>query len=318
MENQAKHRLLIIDDNMSIHQDFLRILKPDEDLNLLVDIESEIFGDTSTEIKQSQCDFEVDSAYQGKDGLEKVMLAKQEGNPYSLAFVDIRMPPGWDGIETIEHLWEEDPELQVVICSAYSDYTWSQISHKLGNSGQLLILKKPFENIEIVQMAHAMSQKCTLQRLEKRLTALDLNIKNHQHAEEALHKTQAELAQLKNRLQTLENIVGHIDNKFSIPLQDINDGTHLLKGAYQQLNQLITEYKMVLSTMTSAPDELTQKITRTEQEIDLDYLNNKIPAASQKIDDALNRLSTHIEDIQHAAHLVELVAHQPPAKSKKF
>lgn len=317
MENQAKHRLLIIDDNMAIHQDFLRILQPDENLNLLVDIESEIFGDNTTEIKQSNCNFEIDSAYQGKDGLQKVTQAIRENSPYSLAFVDIRMPPGWDGIETIEHLWKEDPELQVVICSAYSDYTWSQISHKLGNSGQLLILKKPFENIEIIQMAHAMSQKCTLQRLEKRLLQLDLNVQNYQLAEETLHQTQTELTQLKNRLMALENVVGHIDNKFSVPLQDINDGTRMLKGAYQQLNQLITEYKTVLSTMASAPDELTQQITRTEQEIDLDYLNDKVPAASQKIDDALIRLSTHIEDMQQAADLFHLASNQFSPDSKK-
>ncbi len=88
--------------------------------------------------------FEVDSAFQGKEGLQKVQAALAEGDPYALAFVDMRMPPGWDGIETIGHLWEADPQLQVVICTAYSDYSWNDMHRHLGNSDSLLILKKPF------------------------------------------------------------------------------------------------------------------------------------------------------------------------------
>ena len=59
--------------------------------------------------------FEVDSAYQGKEGLQKVQKALNTGCPYAMAFVDIRMPPGWDRIETIKQIWNVDPDIQVVI-----------------------------------------------------------------------------------------------------------------------------------------------------------------------------------------------------------
>jgi diguanylate cyclase (GGDEF)-like protein len=71
----------------------------------------------------------------------------------------MRMPPGWDGLETIEHLWQYDPDLQVVICSAHSDYDWVDVVRRLGHSDRLLILKKPFEPIEVLQCASALSRK---------------------------------------------------------------------------------------------------------------------------------------------------------------
>jgi len=69
---------------------------------------------------------------QGRDGVELARRAIVEGRPYSVAFVDMRMPPGWDGLETIENLWKVDPEIQVVVCSAYSDYDWMELLARLG------------------------------------------------------------------------------------------------------------------------------------------------------------------------------------------
>ena len=170
------YRLLIVDDNRAIHEDFRKILSSTNESAELDNMEAELFGE---EVSKTVNDiFEIDSALQGQEGYEMVRKAKAENRPYSLAFIDMRMPPGWDGIETIEHIWQEDPELQVVICSAYSDHSWSEISQRLGSSNQLLILKKPFDNIEIIQMAHAMSQKCTLQRVESKLVDLDRKLQS--------------------------------------------------------------------------------------------------------------------------------------------
>jgi PAS domain S-box-containing protein len=100
-----------------------------------------------------------------------------EGQPYALAFVDVRMPPGWDGVETIKQLWQVDPNLQVVICTAYSDYSWTDIYAKLGHSDSLLILKKPFDNIEVIQLAHALTRKWqTTQQARAKMEDLDLMV----------------------------------------------------------------------------------------------------------------------------------------------
>ena len=112
--------------------------------------------------------FQVDSAFQGQEGLEKVRAAVAAGDPYAVAFVDVRMPPGWDGVETITRIWSEFRDLQIVICTAYSDYSWDEISKAIGNTDQVLVLKKPFDNIEVLQMAHALSKKWELTQIASR------------------------------------------------------------------------------------------------------------------------------------------------------
>ncbi len=116
--------------------------------------------------------FEIDSAAQGREALELVQRSGREGRPYALAFVDIRMPPGWGGIETIERLWGEDPDLQIVICSAYSDHSHPEIVARLGTSDRLFILKKPFETDEIKQMADALTRRWSLEREVSRIRSI--------------------------------------------------------------------------------------------------------------------------------------------------
>ena len=168
------NRILVIDDNPSIHEDFRKILSPgDEQLASELDAdEAALFGAAPSVSRQAS--FEIDSAMQGQEGLKMVERALAEGRPYAIAFVDIRMPPGWDGVETIQHLWASYPHLQVVICTAYSDYSWNEITAKLGATDKLLILKKPFDNVEVLQFAHALTEKWALShRLNGRLQDLD-------------------------------------------------------------------------------------------------------------------------------------------------
>ncbi|HLX95215.1 MAG TPA: response regulator [Verrucomicrobiae bacterium] len=170
---QPGNRVLIIDDNASIHADFRKILGQDQDQNVELNrAKARLFGESS--IITPQAGFVIDSAFQGREGLEMVKRAAAEGHPFALAFVDVRMPPGWDGIETISHIWKCCPEIQVVVCTAYSDYSWEEMIHKLGHSPDLVVLKKPFDNIEVLQLAHALTKKWHLNReVQSRLNNLD-------------------------------------------------------------------------------------------------------------------------------------------------
>jgi len=149
------HRLLMIDDNPRIHEDYRKILAGREQVSVS-SAEAALFGEQT---QQEGPTFDMDSAMQGRDGVERARRALDEGRPYSVAFVDMRMPPGWDGLETIEQLWKIDPEVQVVVCSAYTDYDWLELLARLGHSDKLIVIKKPFEPIEILQSASALSRK---------------------------------------------------------------------------------------------------------------------------------------------------------------
>jgi CheY-like chemotaxis protein len=152
--SEPNRRILIVDDNPSIHEDFRRILCRQRDTadRVLDDLFDE-------EPAAADVEFEIDSAMQGSEGLRMVAYAQSLGHPYAMAFIDMRMPPGWDGLETIRHIWADYPDLQVVICTAFSDRKWSEIISTLGESDQLVILKKPFDPVEARQLAIALTKK---------------------------------------------------------------------------------------------------------------------------------------------------------------
>jgi two-component system, sensor histidine kinase and response regulator len=153
-------RILVIDDNLSIHEDFRKILCPRAAPSVVDALESALFDAPAKAPVASG--FALEFATQGQEGLAKAQAALAVSQPYALAFVDGRMPPGWDGVETIGQLWQVQPDLQIVICTAYSDYSWEQIIERVGQSDSLVILKKPFDSVEVLQLAHAMTRKWEL------------------------------------------------------------------------------------------------------------------------------------------------------------
>ena len=171
--HEQTDRVLLVDDNTEIHEDFRKVLAAGRDTQELDALAALMTGQTRPNTSPSACP-RIDSAYQGKDALKLVEHAMHEARPYSLAFVDMRMPPGWDGVETIERLWKADPELQVIICSAYSDYLWEEIVERLGHPDRLMILHKPFDAVEVRQLCSALIAKWRLLRdMRERMVELE-------------------------------------------------------------------------------------------------------------------------------------------------
>ncbi|MBV7547599.1 EAL domain-containing protein [Pseudomonas sp. PDM26] len=175
----TNRRILIIDDAPAIHADFRKTLTPSTRDEVDLDsLEHSLFGTAQS----PRLTFQVDSAYQGKEALELVERALADSRPYALAFIDMRMPPGWDGLETIEHLWNADPNLQIALCTAYTDYSWEAMAERLEFGDQLLILKKPFDTLEIRQMANALTWKWQLaQDAALKLLSLEQTIEARVH-----------------------------------------------------------------------------------------------------------------------------------------
>jgi two-component system, cell cycle sensor histidine kinase and response regulator CckA len=223
-------RILVIDDNPAIHADIRKILvKSNQPEPLLEEAEEVLFGERPAQEVGS--DFEIDSAYQGQDGLEKIKTSLAENRPYALAFVDVRMPPGWDGIETISRIWEIYPELQVVICTAYSDYSWEEMTRKVNKSDSVLILKKPFDNIEVLQMAHALTKKWALtQEAKSQLTNLDTMVNRRtvelRDANERLTNEIAERTEAEQELRRSKERFAKAFRSSPIPVSIISIADH--------------------------------------------------------------------------------------------
>ncbi len=164
------NRILLVDDNPAIHEDFKKILSPQGGANSasLSDARSAFFGEEAN--TEAQVEYLIDSAYQGEEALKMLIAAAEEGNPYAMAFVDVRMPPGWDGVQTIKEMWKADDSLECVICTAFSDYSWSEMANELGQSDKLLILKKPFDPVEARQLASTLTTKWSTSRQQALMT----------------------------------------------------------------------------------------------------------------------------------------------------
>ena len=121
-------RILVVDDSPDIHTIFRGILVGEEGCDSLDDLERDLFDCGPAAVSKDVYDMEF--ALQGQEGLQKAEKALSKGQPFMVAFVDMRMPPGWDGLETIERIWQVDPNMQVVICTAYSDYSWEEIARR--------------------------------------------------------------------------------------------------------------------------------------------------------------------------------------------
>lgn len=160
--DEPNRRVLVIDDNEAIHKDIGRLLTRRVETEDLDRVTAAMLGDVPASAQPIS--YAIDAAYQGEEGVAMAGRARARDLPYALAFVDMRMPPGIDGVETIRRLWKVDPDVQIIICTAFSDYSWEQTIEHLGVTDCLLILKKPFDHIEVHQLACALTEKWNLTR----------------------------------------------------------------------------------------------------------------------------------------------------------
>jgi len=215
----ANGRILIVDDNPTIHRDFEKVLVRQERADdSMSEAERILFG-AAPAARDVQPYFELSFASQGREGVELAQQRLLEKRPFALAFIDMRMPPGWDGLETIEKLWLVDADVQVVVCSAHSDYDWADFARRLGHSDKLLVLKKPFEPIEVLQAATALTRKWQdAQNLKRHVHELEQTVHARTERLEAANRqlrhlaTHDALTGLPNRVlldDRLEQAIAH-------------------------------------------------------------------------------------------------------------
>jgi diguanylate cyclase (GGDEF)-like protein len=269
----ALRRILIVDDNAAIHLDFRKVLgvQAEHSAQDALDVlEANLFGDTVA--TAARPNFDIDSAHQGQEGVAMVRQALAEGRPYAMAFVDMRMPPGWDGLKTIEHLWAADPDVQVVICSAHTDYDWTEVVARLGHSDKLLVLRKPAEPIEVLQCATALSRKWENDRLVRdQMLRLEEVITTRTRGLEAANQqlrhlaTHDALTGLPNRVlldDRLQQAIAHADRDmraFAVLICDL-DRFKLINDSlgHRAGDELLQEVARRLSTVVRTADTVAR------------------------------------------------------------
>jgi diguanylate cyclase (GGDEF)-like protein/PAS domain S-box-containing protein len=305
-------RILVIDDNLEIHRDFIKVLTNTQNVSEINSLKEGIFGKQQENVALPN--FQIDTASQGQEGVKMIDEAIKQNNPYALAFVDIRMPPGWDGVETIKHIWEIDKNIQVVICTAYSDYSWEATVEQLGKTDNLLILKKPFDFIAVRQLACALTKKWQLlQETTHYTSSLEQRVKEHtEDLQQSLSRLRATLESSTDGILVVDKNSNVIDyNKKFITMWDISD--KLLNK--KNLSHFITYF----SSLIINPEHFIQDVNALEKNkekitLGLIKLNNKSTfeyySQPQKLEhETIGRVYS-FRDITQRAKLEEELQHQ--------
>lgn len=306
MNQPPNRRILLIDDTPSIHEDFRKILMPPMEQNAALDeMESALFGEAA---KPQPPPFELDSAYGGQEGLQLLCTAMQQARPYALAFVDMRMPQGWDGAQTMEELWKVDPDLQVVVCTAYSDYSWEELLSRLKAHDRLLILKKPFDNIEVQQMANTLAAKWDMARrarlktghleqlVEQRTEALTLASQALQQEIDERKQLQSQLIQ-SEKLASLGQMAAGVAHEINNPVGFVTSNLGTLESDFKQLQRMLDAYQQAEAAL--APGDCLEQLSALRNELDLDFLKEDIPILIRESKDGIGRVTQIVKDLKN-------------------
>ena len=305
MSKLQNRRILLIDDMPSIHEDFRKILVGSSKASDLDDIEAALFCAAAP--ASPTIGFELDSSYQGREGVEKVEQARLAERPYAMAFVDMRMPPGWDGVETIEQLWLKDPRVQIVICTAYTEYSWDEVLTRLDVRDRLLILKKPFDMIEVFQLASTLTAKWEMtQQVALKMDNLEEAVQDRTieiaRTNEVLQNEITERKHLESRLVQSEKLasIGQlaagVAHEINNPIGFIFSNLSTLETYLSDLFEMLAAYEGAEASVGSP--EIAANLKRLRERVELAFLKQDIPALMEESKGGAMRVRKIVQDLK--------------------
>lgn len=174
-------RVLVVDDEQPIRDAFRDVLLDadvSEDLAAFQNLRSKLFSSvdahsTSRRARIRTTSFDPVFCDGAASAVEAVRQSLADECPFAVVFLDMRMPPGQDGAWAAARIRELDPEIEIVICTAYSDVDPVDIGGMVPPEEKISYLQKPFHPHEVRQMSIALGSKWRAERRIVRLAYFD-------------------------------------------------------------------------------------------------------------------------------------------------
>lgn len=342
--NRDLPSILVVDDQETILEGFAKLLDKQgsqtSDASISLDALEAALGGSSTKAHDTELPtYDMHYARQGLEGVRMCEAAIARGKSLSVAFVDVHMPPGIDGVETALALWRLQPDLEIVLCTAHAIYSWQEILAKIpGRRDQLVILRKPFDAIEVRQLAACLTEKTRrgrelanrMQQLEARVERevsrrLELELAHHQKFEELgrlaagiAHEISTPAQYIQSSLDFLDELVTEMTESPSsaAPLDDlrtaVRDAAHGV-GRITTIVRSVREYSHTsdepepidLNHQVKLASELARSQYKYDAELELDL--GEVPVI-QGHADALGRSIMNL--LVNAAHAIRAKPHE--------
>ena len=259
--------------------------------------------------------FEVTLASDGSEAVAQIQAAVDAGRPFAVAFIDRRFQGGWDGVETIFRAWEFDRDLEVVLCTAYTDGLPEEFAARGGTADRLLVLKKPFTPIETRQLAAALSEKWRLRQESRgRIESLEAGVAQRAEALEAANvQLRAEMAARErmeadlfqaHKLEAVGQLAAGIAHEINTPTQYIGDNVSFLQMAFERLTGVLAQHQELLAEASGRPlsEAELKGLAKATRRARLPFLQEQIPRAISQSLEGVERVSGIVSAMKEFSH----------------